>query len=231
MATVRPPRPREESGGASGPEPAAAVSGAGERQGAVAGVVLAAGSSRRMGANKLLLPLGGATVVRRAVETALAAGLDPVVVVVGHERERVRAELADLRCEPVPNPDHAEGIHTSLRAGIAAVPPGCGAAVVLLADMPLVTPEMVRVLVERFRAAEAPLVVSVYGGVLAPPALYGRAIFPELLAAEGEGAGKRIATRHRAEAIEVAWPAAALADLDEPADVERLRGRRGGKGS
>jgi molybdenum cofactor cytidylyltransferase len=195
----------------------------GERARAVAGVVLAAGSSSRMGTNKLLLPLGASTVVRRAVAAAVAAGLDPVLVVIGHDGDRVRAELSGLRCLTVPNPDHARGINTSLRAGISAVPDPCAAAVVLLADMPFVTAEMVRTLVDRYRAGEAALVLSVYGDVLAPPTLYGRDLFPELRELEGEGCGKRVMRRHRAEAAEVGWPASALADLDVPADVEMLR--------
>src|SRR5438270_9109826 len=104
----------------------------------VAGVVLAAGLSTRMGENKMLLELGGQTLVRRAVATALAAALDPVLVVVGHERERVEKELAALRCMPVFNAEYARGIHASLKAGIAALPDGTPAVAVLLGDMPLV---------------------------------------------------------------------------------------------
>lgn len=196
-----------------------------ERQGRVAGVVLAAGTSSRMGVNKLLLPMGGSTVLRRAVVTAAAAGLDPVLVVVGHESARAQAAVAGLPCAVVPNPDYALGVNTSLRAGIRAVPGDAAAAVVLLADMPFVRPEMVATLLERFRAGSAPLVLSVYGDVLAPPTLYGRALFPELGDLSGEGCGKRVMKRHRAEAIEVAWPSAALADLDVPGDVEGVRAR------
>ena len=95
---------------------------AAERGGAVAGVVLAAGSSSRLGTNKLLLEVGGSTVLRRSVASALAAGLDPVLVVLGHELDRALAELCGLDVRPIPNPDHAAGINTSLRAGIRAVP-------------------------------------------------------------------------------------------------------------
>ena len=191
----------------------------------VAGVVLAAGSSSRMGENKLLLPLGGSTVLRRAVAAAVAGGLDPVLVVLGHESERARAELAGLACQPVLNLGHSSGINSSLRAGIAAVPVGCAAAVVMLADMPFVTAEMVGAVVERYRSGGAPLVLSVYGDVLAPPTLYARALFPELSAPEGEGCGKKVMKRHRGEALEVAWPASRLADLDVPADVDLIRGQ------
>jgi CTP:molybdopterin cytidylyltransferase MocA len=84
---------------------------------------------------------------------------------------------------------------------------------------------MVRSLVERYRAGQAPLVVSLYGDVLAPPILYGRPLFPELRALDGEACGKRVVKAHRAEAIEMVWPPSALADLDVPDDLDRLRTR------
>jgi molybdenum cofactor cytidylyltransferase len=188
----------------------------------VAGVVLAAGLSSRMGRNKLLLDLGGKSVVRRAAEKALAAELAPVLVVVGHERERVEAELRGLPCLPVVNEEYASGMNTSLRTGIAAVPDDCAGAVVLLADMPLVTVTMLRALCEAFAKGDAPLVVSTFGDVLAPPMLYGRALFPELRALTADACGKRVVKEHRGEAAELAWPASALADLDLPADVDRV---------
>ncbi len=194
-----------------------------ERGGAVAGVLLAAGSSSRLGRNKLLLRIGGTTVLRRSATTALEAGLDPVLVVLGHELDQALAELRGLPVRAVPNPEHAAGINTSLRAGIRAVPPDAPAAVVLLADMPFVTAAMIRGVVDRFRAGDAPLVLSTYGGVLAPPTVYARALFPELGAARGEGCGKQVMRRHRAEAAELSWPASALADIDVPADVDRVQ--------
>lgn len=195
----------------------------------VAGVVLAAGTSSRMGRNKMLLELGGKSVLRRAVETAAAAGLDPLLVVLGHEPERARAELGSVECATVLNAEYARGINTSLRAGIGAVPETAGAAVVMLADMPFVSAAMIRALVEQWRAADAPLVVSSYGDVLAPPMLYGRSLFPELRALDGEGCGKRVVKRHRDEAIEIALPASALADLDLPEDLDRVRARIEGR--
>ena len=87
----------------------------------VAGVVLAAGLSTRMGRNKLLLEVGGEPVVGRAVRSARDAGLDPVLVVVGHEADRVRAAIADLPVTTVTNPEPARGIHTSLRVGFQAL--------------------------------------------------------------------------------------------------------------
>lgn len=188
----------------------------------VAGVLLAAGLSTRMGQNKLFLPLGRGTVLDRAVATALEAGLSPLIVVVGHEAERARAALAGSPVETVFNPDHARGINTSLRTGIAAVPADMSAAVVLLADMPLIDAGMIRTLVARWREAGAALAVSRFGDVVAPPILYGAALFPELRALDGEGCGKRVIKRHRGEEVTVDWPAERLADLDVPDDLARV---------
>jgi molybdenum cofactor cytidylyltransferase len=190
-----------------------------DQPGPIAGLVLAAGSSLRMGRNKLLLTLNGETIVRRAARQTIAT-LDPVVVVLGHEAEVVRGELAGLPCRTTVNPDHAQGFHTSLRAGLAALPPNVDAVVVVLADMPLVTPAMLAQLVERYRQSGAPLVVSQYGDTLAPPHLYSRRFFSDL--AQSEASRKQVIRRYRADAVVLSWPATALSDLDVPADRERV---------
>jgi molybdenum cofactor cytidylyltransferase len=176
-----------------------------------------------MGRNKLLLSLEGESLLRRAVRSGLAAGLDPMLVVLGHEADRAASELTGLSYEPVSNPDHLQGIHTSVRAGIAAVPEAVEAAVVLLADMPLVTDRMIRALVERYRESGAPLVLSDYAGVQAPPTLYGRALFGELLGGDAETCSKKVIRRHAGEAVSVPWPAETLTDLDRPEDYERVK--------
>ena len=188
----------------------------------IAGIVLAAGLGSRMGRNKMLIDLQGRSVVRRAVETATAARLSPVLVVMGHEHERVEADLNGLLYSKVINPDYAQGMNTSLRAGIAAVPDDCAGALVMLADMPLVDARMLTDLCTAFRNKQSPLVVSTYDGVVAPPIVYGRALFAELLSLRAEDCGKRVVKAHRAEALELAWPASALTDLDLPADVDRV---------
>jgi molybdenum cofactor cytidylyltransferase len=187
-------------------------------------VVLAAGSSSRMGRNKLLLELGGETLVRRAVRQAVEAGLAPVVVVLGHEAERIRQELAGLACLPVVNPEHLRGAGSSLRVGVREV--GDVAALVLvLADMPFVSAAMLASLVERYRQGGTQLVMSRYGDVEAPPHLFDRSLFGELLCGEDERCAKPVIRRHMAEAAVAAWPAAALQDIDVAADFEQVRGR------
>jgi molybdenum cofactor cytidylyltransferase len=195
------------------------------RGGGVSGVVLAAGSSRRMGRNKLLLELEGQPLVRRVVGRAAEAGLDPILVVMGHEAERVEATLADVAHQSVMNADHERGANTSLRLGLSRVPPGALAALVVLGDMPYVTAEMIREVVKRYERDACRLVVSRYGEVTAPPTLYDASLFAEFTRLEGDGCGKQVVRRHWNEAAFLDWPEAALADVDDPEDYERVRAR------
>ncbi len=188
----------------------------------VAGVLLAAGTSSRMGVNKLLLKIAGETVLRRTARRAHAAGLSPLLVVLGHQAGEASRELLGLECREVQNPGYEQGLGSSLAAGFSALPATAPAAVVLLADMPFVTADMLAALVARYRATRARLVLSDYEGVPAPPMLYDRSLFAELRALAGDEGGQRVAERHRHQAEVLRWPAAALADLDLPQDYERL---------
>jgi molybdenum cofactor cytidylyltransferase len=193
-----------------------------DRSGPITALLLAAGSSARMGRNKLLLHIDGESVLRRAARRAHDAGLEPLAVL-GHDEGRVREELYGLPCRTVVNPDWHLGKSASVRAGISAVPPEAVAAVVILPDMPLVTAVMLAELAAAYRGGEAPVVASRYGGeVLAPPMLYDRALFGELAAMEGDGCGKHVVHLHRREALILDWPREVLADLDVPADYDRF---------
>ncbi len=190
----------------------------------MAGVVLAAGTSTRMGRNKLFMELEGETLVRRAVGRVSKAGVDPLFVVLGHEAELVQKALEGIRYQPVLNLEYERGVNSSLRAGIHAVAEtAAGAAVVVLADMPFVTTAMIHTLVQKYRESDAPLVISDYEGVNAPPMLYDRSLFGELAASEGQGCGKHVVKRHRHEAESALWPVDALTDLDAPEDYERVK--------
>jgi molybdenum cofactor cytidylyltransferase len=193
----------------------------------VAGLVLAAGASTRMGLNKLLLELEGTSLLRRAASRALDARLEPVVVVLGYEAERARRELHGLDVQITLNSSYRLGLSGSLRAGITALPDHVAAAVVLLADMPFVTSHMLATLVDRFRRGSAPLVISEYDGAYAPPALYRRSLFRDLMGARGDSAGRETIRRHRAEADVVRWPAWAVRDIDTPEDYSQSVKDRG----
>lgn len=186
----------------------------------IGAIVLAAGASQRMGHNKMLLTIAGESLVRRAARRALAAGLSPVIVVLGHEAEEARATLAGLDCTCVENPDFGGQATTSLHVGLRQLEDDVTAVVVILADMVHVTEAMLQAMVATARSGQSPLVASQYGEVIAPPLLFRRALFPELFACHGEG-WKPVVQQHRAEAAIVNWPHAALADIDTPEDWER----------
>jgi molybdenum cofactor cytidylyltransferase len=152
-------------------------------------------------------------------------------VVLGHEVEHARAELAGLDVEIAVNPSYTGPTSESLHRGLEQLGPDIAAAVVLLADMVLVTEEMIGAMLKEAVRTDAPLVVSRYGDVKAPPLLFRRALFPELLAWTGEGCGKAVVLRHEAEAAFIDWPVAALTDVDTPEDLEaaeQLLGSAGG---
>src|SRR5213083_1003780 len=117
----------------------------------IAGVILAAGASRRMGKNKMLLQLEGESLVRRAARRALGAGLSPVVVVLGHEADRVRAELQGLKVEFAVNPDFPGPMSGSLHQGLNTLGPDVDAVIVMLGDMVRVSTETLAMLVAAAR--------------------------------------------------------------------------------
>ncbi len=177
-----------------------------------------------MGTLKQLLPVGGQPMVRRVTEAACAAGLAQVVVVVGAQAEAVTAELAGLPVDVVVNDAWAEGLSTSLRAGLDALRPEVQAALVVLADQPALTPELLRILADRYRATGAPLVVPFYEGRRGNPVLVARRLFPEWRAVEGDRGGRALLARYQdeMERVDVDDPAV-VRDVDTRADYEEMR--------
>jgi CTP:molybdopterin cytidylyltransferase MocA len=197
-----------------------------DRSGArVAGLILAAGASARMGRDKRLLEVGGEALLRRAARIALEAGLDPLIAVLPPAAAPIGAVLAGLACGTVVNPDPSRGQGSSLAVGIGALPADAAAAVVTLPDMPRVSAAMIAALVARWRETGAPLVLSEYAGTQAPPVLYARPLLAELAGAAGAGGaspGKAVVAAHRAAAAVLRWPAEDLVDVDTPEDLAKL---------
>jgi CTP:molybdopterin cytidylyltransferase MocA/xanthine/CO dehydrogenase XdhC/CoxF family maturation factor len=184
----------------------------------IAGIVLAAGTSSRMGRNKLVEPVGGKPLVRHAVETALTGRIDPVIVVTGHEAAAVRAALNSAPVSFVHNEDFAQGLSTSLRAGIRAVPAGCDGALVLLGDMPGITPELARRVVAAFNPAEGRAIcVAAADGQRGHPVLWGRQFFTEIEDLRGDVGARSLMEKYVELVCAVeAGNAAPLTDIDTP---------------
>jgi molybdenum cofactor cytidylyltransferase len=176
------------------------------------------------GTNKLLLPVDGQPMIRTVVGRAHDAGLAPVVVVVGYEAGMMREALRGTPCRFVENTDHASPMSASLHVALRSLGGDVGAVVVMLGDMIRVSTDMLRMLVRTARDGDAPLVVSRYGDVSAPPLLFRRSLWPELLTYTGEGCGKAVVNAHRHEAEWLDWPVDALRDIDTPDDYDELTG-------
>jgi molybdenum cofactor cytidylyltransferase len=178
-----------------------------------AAIVLAAGKASRMGENKLVAEIGGKAMVRRVAEAALASRARPVIVVTGHERERVEAALAGLDIGFVHNPHYAEGMSTSLKAGLAALPAEAEAVVIVLGDMPQVD----GALIDRLAAALGSgklIAIPVRDGRQGNPVAWARALFGELAQIEGDRGAKPLIAAHRDAVVEVPAGAAAFVDVD-----------------
>jgi molybdenum cofactor cytidylyltransferase len=190
----------------------------------IASIVLAAGSSTRMGLrNKLLEPVCGEPMVRRVAAIALGSGAEPIVVVTGHEAAEVGAALQGLGVTLILNPDYAEGLSTSLRAGLSALPPGIDGALILLGDMPEVEGSVVSDLMASFTGMSA-ICLPVRHGRKGNPVLWGSRYFPEMMELTGDLGAKPLMARHEAQLIEVEVATdSILHDVDAPEDLARLK--------
>ena len=176
-----------------------------------------------MGEPKVLLRLGGRTLLAHVLAAAQASRCEAVVVVAGPNVAEVRREAEPFGARVVENPRYAEGMATSLAAGITALPPDCGAAVILLGDQPRVGAAAIGRLIDAYRATGKPIVLSRYGDVAGAPALFGRALFAEAAALTGDAGARRLAARHPDRVTEVPLAPDEAWDVDTPEDLDRLR--------
>jgi len=188
----------------------------------VSAVVLAAGASTRMGAQKLLLPVGGEPLIRRTVRQVCDAGFDDVLVVVGNDWENTLAALDGLPIRHALNAEYATGMGSSFRTAVAHLGDSA-AAMFALADQPFVTANEYRTLLETYRQ-QAPAIVSVrYGEVMAPPHLFEREFFPEL--AQLQHGARSLLQRHHDRTLVLPLPPDLLMDMDTPEDYELVKSR------
>jgi molybdenum cofactor cytidylyltransferase len=190
-----------------------------------AGLVLAAGSSRRMGSPKQLLPIDGKPLLQLVVEHANQSKLDRVVVVLGAAADEIRATVDLGRATVLLNPDHASGMASSLRAGIASLGDEVNKVVVILGDQPDVDAARLDQLLELQQISGLPAAALSFNGLLHPPVVLERALWGDLMSLEGD-VGCRAVIRAKPELVAklpVAGDLKHPVDVDTPEDYERLR--------
>lgn len=196
--------------------------------GPVFGVILAGGSSSRLGRPKQLLPLGGRPLLAHTLDGAARSALDGIVVVLGHEADAIRGaiDFDAIGARVVLNSRYRDGQSTSLRAGLMAVPRTAAAAVFLLGDQPLIGPAILDALIAAYRESGARIVMPAYDGRRGNPVLFDRALWPALLRIEGDQGARGVIRGHAAEVIDVPIAGGHLTDdIDTEEDYERLRAR------
>ncbi len=195
----------------------------------IAAIVLAAGRSTRMGTlNKLTIAIDGKAMIGHAVAAALASKARPVVVVTGHHRERVQTALAGASVNFVHNPDYAQGLSTSLKAGLAALPPDIDGVVVLLGDMPRVAAADIDRLIAAYNPVEGrAIVVPTRKGKRGNPVLLGRQLFHELARIEGDSGAREAIAAHGDLVAEIEMDSdGVLTDIDTPQALAKFTAPR-----
>ena len=189
----------------------------------IGAILLAAGESSRMGQRKQLLNFQGRTLLRRAAETAVEAGCNPVIVVLGCEAKRMQPQLAKLPVISSINANWKQGIGSSIKHGAAhllEISPTLDAMLILLSDQPFVNADALRQLLDAFTRSGKPACVSDYAGTIGPPVIVGRPFFPRLSGLADSQGAKAIWSECLGEVAVHPCDEAAF-DLDTPADYAR----------
>jgi molybdenum cofactor cytidylyltransferase len=192
----------------------------------IAAVILAAGRSTRMGGpNKLLAEIGGKSLVRIVTEQALASRAASVIVVTGHQAADVEKALRGLKVDFVYNPDFVDGLASSVKAGIAAVPAKADGAIVCLGDMPLIDAHLIDRLIDAFQPDRGGLIVlPVSDGRRGNPVLWSRRFFKELMTLDGDIGARHLIAKHGEAVAEVPVEGhGAFLDIDTPQALEAAR--------
>jgi molybdenum cofactor cytidylyltransferase len=190
----------------------------------IGAVILAAGSSSRIGQPKQLLSLRGKTLVRVCVDTASEAGCSPIVVVIGSDSEKVRLELADANSIEVRNTNWQRGIGSSIRTGVQSLmnhAPDLEAILLLVCDQPAINARFIERLIATHEATKKDIVASAYADTLGVPALFDRSLFKELLSIGDEAGAKSIILQNPKRVAQFAFPEGAV-DIDTWEDWEKI---------
>jgi molybdenum cofactor cytidylyltransferase len=197
----------------------------------VHGLVLAAGKSERMGSPKPLLPLGGKTFLERVVDSLEAAPLAGYHIVLGHQAPLIIQRLPRFREKVILNPEYERGQLSSLTAGLQALDWNSLDGILLcLIDHPLLSPDLIRTLVETFSIRPAPIIIPVCRGKRGHPVIFARSLFAELMQAPPEQGAVAVVCRHQQEILHLeVEDEGILMDVDTPEEYENLLAEMEGK--
>jgi molybdenum cofactor cytidylyltransferase len=194
---------------------------------AIAAIVLAAGQSRRMGENKLLADVDREAMIQRTVRAVIGSAARPVLVVTGYQQEAIANALSGLDVRLVHNPHYADGLSTSLRAGLSALPGDTEGAIVCLGDMPNVTSGEIDRLIAAFNPTEGrSICVPTHNGKRGNPVLWSAEFFPEMMTVGGDAGAKHLIGDYGDAVCEVEMASdAVLTDIDTPEALAALRSK------
>ena len=188
----------------------------------ICAMVLAAGLSRRMGVQKLLLPFGGKTVITHIVDQLLVSNAGEIHVVVGHRAESIREELSSRNVSIVSNPDYKSGMLSSVRCGLKSLPEKCRAVMVVLGDQPTITAELIDQMVQSFEAIEKTILVPLYNDKRGHPIIFSKHYCDEILTQFDDVGLRGLLHAHPGEVSELkVSTSAVLCDMDCPEDYRK----------
>jgi len=193
----------------------------------ISALVLASGRSRRMGVQKLLLPVGAQPLIARVVDEVLRSPVDEAVVVIGHDGERITEALAGRRVRFITNPDTEGEMLSSVRCGLRAMPEACDAVLLVLGDQPGLKAEVIAGLVRAFRKTDRGIVVPTHSGRRGHPLLFSMHYRNEILSRYDDVGVRGLLQSHPEDVLEVEVAApGVLEDMDVPEDYRRTVGRQ-----
>ncbi|MCX5823442.1 MAG: molybdenum cofactor cytidylyltransferase [Deltaproteobacteria bacterium] len=190
----------------------------------ISAIVLAAGESRRMGRPKQLLEWQGKTLLQHVLESLINSNADEIILVLGHETDRIRKSLPALQIKIVINPDYKQGMASSLRQGLLAMDPRSEAFLVLLADQPGIGPEIMNRMIREFQRADPRrgIVRPVYRGLRGHPVLIGVRYLQEALQLQGDVGARQILVNHPTDILEIEVNQdGILNDIDTPEEYQK----------
>lgn len=193
-------------------------------------IVLAAGSSSRMGQSKQLISIAGETLLQKTLNAAVQVGCPKILVVTGANREVIQSTLKSTVAEFVHNPEWENGMGSSLKCGLNFVMshfPQAEAVLFLVCDQPLLNAEHLKKIVEEFKITKSPIVASFYSGKNGVPVLFHKSLFHRLLAIDDHHGAKKIIAQYPTLVKSIDFPNGAV-DLDTPEDLQKFKNRKEG---